>query len=56
MRLSLRFVMPLILVLAGIAYGVAPLVDKLTLSWFMRELDIRSSLIANTIEEPLQNS
>ena len=54
MRLSLRFVLPLILVLAGIAYGVAPLVDRLTLSWFVRDLDIRSSLIADTIQEPLQ--
>ncbi len=48
MRLSLRFVLPLILVLAGIAYAVAPLVDKMTLSWFIRDLEIRSSLIANS--------
>ncbi len=54
MRLSLRFVLPLILVLAGIAYAVAPLVDQLTLRWFVRDLDLRSSLIANTIQEPLQ--
>ncbi len=54
MRLSLRFVLPLILVLAGIAYVVAPLVDQLTVRWFVRDLDIRSSLIANTIQEPLQ--
>ena len=54
MKLSLRFVLPLIIVLAGIAYIVAPLVDQLTLRWFVRDLDIRSSLIANTIQEPLQ--
>lgn len=54
MRLSLRFVLPLMLVLAGIAYAVAPLVDQLTLRWFVRDIDIRSSLIANTIQEPLQ--
>ncbi len=53
MRLSLRFVLPLMLVLAGIAYAVTPLVDKLTLSWFVHDLDSRSSLIANTIQEPL---
>ncbi|MFA7271047.1 MAG: trehalose-6-phosphate synthase, partial [Sterolibacterium sp.] len=53
MRLSLRFVLPLMLVLAGIAYAIAPLVDQLTLRWFVRDLDIRSSLIANTIQEPL---
>ena len=54
MRLSLRFVLPLLIVLAGIAYAVAPLVDQLTLRWFVRDLDIRSTLIANTIQEPLQ--
>lgn len=42
------------LVRAGIAHTVAPLVDQLTLRWFMRDLDIRFALIANTIEEPLQ--
>ena len=54
MRLSLRFVLPLLLVLAGIAYAVAPLVDRLTLNWFVRDLEIRATLIANTIQEPLQ--
>nr|MDP2192596.1 trehalose-6-phosphate synthase [Rhodoferax sp.] len=54
MRLSLRFILPLFLVLAGIAYAVAPLVDRLTLGWFVRDLALRSSLIANTLQEPLQ--
>ncbi|MDO8770032.1 MAG: trehalose-6-phosphate synthase [Burkholderiaceae bacterium] len=54
MRLSLRFILPLLLVLAGIAYTIAPLVDQLTLGWFIRDIDIRSSLIASTIQEPLQ--
>jgi len=53
MKLSLRFVLPLMLVLAGIAYAIAPLVDQLTLRWFVKDIDIRSSLIANTIQEPL---
>ena len=54
MRLSLRFVLPLLLVLAGIAYAVAPLIDRLTLSWFVRDLDLRATLVVNTIQEPLQ--
>ncbi|MBE0624429.1 MAG: trehalose-6-phosphate synthase [Burkholderiales bacterium] len=54
MRLSLRFVLPLMLVLAGIAYAVAPMVDRLTLSWFVRDLDSRAALVANTLQEPLQ--
>ncbi|MFZ2162316.1 MAG: trehalose-6-phosphate synthase [Sideroxyarcus sp.] len=53
MKLSLRFVLPLLLVLAGIAYGIAPLVDQLTLRWFVKDIEIRSTLIANTIQEPL---
>jgi trehalose 6-phosphate synthase len=32
---------------------VIPLVDKLTLQWFVRDLDIRTSLITRTIQEPL---
>lgn len=55
MRLSLRFVIPLALALAALAYAVIPLVDRLTVRWFVRDLDLRASLIANTIDEPLQD-
>jgi trehalose 6-phosphate synthase len=53
MRLSLRFVLPLAAVLALLAYLVIPLVDALTIRWFVRDLDIRSKLIANTMEASL---
>ncbi len=53
MRLSLRFMLPLALVLAGLAYAVIPLVDTLTLKWFVRDLEIRSQLIVGTMEGPL---
>ena len=53
MRLSLRFVIPLLLVLTAFAWGSMPLVDALMQRWFVRDLDIRSTLIANTAEEPL---
>jgi len=53
MRLSLRFIVPLMLALAALAYLAVPLVDKLTVRWFMRDLDIRAQLIANTMQEPL---
>jgi trehalose 6-phosphate synthase len=53
MRLSLRFILPLTVVLAGLAYAVIPLVDTMTLKWFVRDLDIRSKLIASTVEGPL---
>jgi hypothetical protein len=54
MRLSLRFMLPLILVLAAMAYATMPLVDRLTLSWFVHDLDGRAELVANTLQEPLQ--
>jgi len=53
MRLSLRFVLPLLLAIGLVAYAVQPLVDQLTLKWFVRDLDIRAQLIANTVQEPL---
>ena len=55
MRLSLRFIIPLLLVLAAFAYAVLPLVDSLTVRWFMRDIEIRASLIANTVQDPVEN-
>jgi trehalose 6-phosphate synthase len=54
-KLSLRFLVPLILVLAALTLAAMPLVDQLTLRWFMKDLDLRASLIASTIEEPVQH-
>ncbi|MBH0190514.1 MAG: trehalose-6-phosphate synthase, partial [Nitrospira sp.] len=53
MRLSLRFLLPLGLALALLAYAVIPLVDALTLKWFVRDIEIRVQLIARTMEGPL---
>jgi len=53
MRLSLRFILPLLLVLGVVAYSVVPLVDSLTLKWFTRDLESRSKLLASTMEVPL---
>jgi len=55
MRLSLRFVVPLLLTLGVFAYAALPLADKLMLRWFSRDLDIRANLIANAVEDPLQD-
>jgi trehalose 6-phosphate synthase len=54
LRLSLRFIVPLVLVLAALAIAVMPFVDRLTLRWFVKDLDLRASLVANTIGGPLQ--
>ena len=55
MRLSLRFVLPLLVVLGLLAYMVVPLVDRLTLRWSVRDLDMRAQLITKAIEEPLHD-
>ena len=54
MRLTLRFLIPLLIALALFAYAAVPLVDALTTRWFVRDLDIRSNLVANTVAEPLE--
>ncbi len=53
MRYSLRFIIPLAVALALIAYAVVPLVDQLTIRWFSRDLDIRGRLVATTLEDTL---
>src|SRR5882757_5793556 len=53
MPISLRFVVPLALALAAIAWAIVPLVDRLTFQWFVRDLDTRGVLIAKTAQEPL---
>lgn len=54
MRLSLRFIIPLLLVLAAMAWAVVPLVDSLTVRWFTRDIDIRANLVATTVEDGVQ--
>jgi trehalose 6-phosphate synthase len=53
LHLSLRFVVPLVAALGLLAFAVVPLVDKLTLRWAVRDMDIRSRLINDTLQEPL---
>jgi hypothetical protein len=48
-RLSLRFIVPLAITLALLAYGLVPLVDRLTLRWWVNDLDVRAHLVANTL-------
>jgi trehalose 6-phosphate synthase len=53
LKLSLRFVLPLVAALGLLAFAVVPLVDKLTLRWSVRDMDMRSRLITSTLQEPL---
>ncbi|HYD80308.1 MAG TPA: trehalose-6-phosphate synthase [Paucimonas sp.] len=55
LRLSSKFLIPLLLALSALAYLVVPLIDNLTLHWFVRDLDIRSQLVAKTLSEPLSD-
>ena len=54
LKLSLRFVLPLVVALGGLAFSVVPLVDNLMMRWSVRDMDIRSRLITSTLQEPLQ--
>src|SRR5437899_2759600 len=51
--LSLRFIAPLAITLGLLAYALVPVVDQLTLRWWVNDLDARSQLIANTLQEQL---
>mgnify|MGYP001589086751 CR=1 FL=1 len=54
MRLSLRFIIPLVIALALITYGIVPLVDTLIFNkWFSRDIDIRTKLISSTMQDSL---
>ncbi|HZQ62998.1 MAG TPA: trehalose-6-phosphate synthase [Casimicrobiaceae bacterium] len=52
-RLSLRFIAPLTLTLAVLAYALVPLVDNLTLRWWVNDLDLRARLVATNLQEQL---
>jgi trehalose 6-phosphate synthase len=56
MRLSLRFVIPLLLVLSALAYLTVPLVEKMTYRWSSRDLELRAALIAATLSESFQSA
>ncbi|MBS0320905.1 MAG: trehalose-6-phosphate synthase [Proteobacteria bacterium] len=54
MRLSLRFIVPLLIALALAAYATVPLIDRQMLSWFSRDLDARAALIGTTASDTIQ--
>jgi len=53
LHLSLRFIVPLFAAMLALAYAAVPLVDTLTLRWFVRDLDGRSFLIGETLGDSL---
>src|SRR6185295_14477750 len=53
LRLQLRFLVPLLLTLGVAAYLALPLMDRLTLRWFSRDLNMRGELVASALSESI---
>jgi len=53
LRLQLRFLVPLVLTLVAAAYLALPLMDRLTLRWFSRDLNLRGSLLTNALSDSI---
>jgi trehalose 6-phosphate synthase len=52
-RLFARFLFPLLTVLAVMAAALTPITDSLIARWFQYDVEVRSRLIFNSIQEPL---
>jgi trehalose 6-phosphate synthase/phosphatase len=50
-RLQLRFLLPLVAILALTAYVALPAMDRVTLRWFSRDLGSRADLVASTLAD-----
>ena len=53
LRLQLRFLVPLVITLVVASYLALPLMDRLTLRWFSRDVNLRGELMTNTMSEPI---
>jgi len=53
LRLQLRFLLPLLLVLIAAAYVAVPVLDRVTLRWFERDLGSRGTLVANALSDSI---
>jgi trehalose-6-phosphate synthase len=54
--LQLRFLLPLLVVLGAAAYFSVPLMDRLTLRWFARDLNMRGQLVANALSDSVADA
>jgi trehalose 6-phosphate synthase len=55
-RLSFRFLVPLVLALLAVAYLATPFVDGLLRQWHTRDLDMRATLVASSLQDSLRES
>jgi trehalose-6-phosphate synthase len=53
LNLQLRFLAPLVATLVVAAYFALPLMDRLTLRWFARDLNSRGNLVTNTLSDSI---
>lgn len=51
MRMAVRFVLPLLLLLGGLSWAAAPLVGDLIERWFRADVEMRSRLVFNSIQD-----
>ncbi len=51
MRLAFRFILPLLVVLGAIAWAAAPLVDRLMERWFRADVEMRSQLVFESVQD-----
>jgi trehalose-6-phosphate synthase len=53
LSLQLRFLLPLVATLVAAAYFALPVLDRLNLRWFARDLTIRDVLVTNTLSDSI---
>ena len=53
LNLQIRFLAPLLVTLVAAAYFALPVMDRLTLRWFARDLNARGSLVTNTLSDAI---
>jgi trehalose 6-phosphate synthase/phosphatase len=51
MRIALRFLIPLLLVLAGIAWATTPILSDLMHRWFRTDVEMRSQLVFDSVQD-----
>lgn len=56
LRMQLRFLVPLVAVLTAAAYLSLPVMDRVTLRWFARDLHLRGALVATTLSESVTSA
>lgn len=53
MKLTFRFVFPLLVLVALIAYATVPAVEYVTSRWFLRDMEVRSKIIGDALQESI---